>query len=76
VKVKRQRTADCVVIGLAGDNLKPALVLGLRHGDGNLHRLGRLRGVMCHLERTRSSQLQARERLFRRHGSKEKRRVL
>jgi hypothetical protein len=26
VRVKRQRTADCVVIGVAGDNLKPALV--------------------------------------------------
>jgi ATP-dependent DNA ligase len=25
VKVKRQHTADCVVIGLAGDSLKPAL---------------------------------------------------
>jgi ATP-dependent DNA ligase len=39
VKVKRQRTVDCVVIGVAGDNLKPALVLALRHGDGNLHHL-------------------------------------
>src|SRR5438067_12139131 len=27
VKVKRQRTADCVVIGLAGDLARPALVL-------------------------------------------------
>jgi ATP-dependent DNA ligase len=47
VKVKRQRTVDCVVIGLAGDAVNPALVLGLRHADGALHHLGRLRG--CHL---------------------------
>ena len=42
VKVKRQRTVDCVVIGLAGDAVNPALVLGLRHADGILHHLGRL----------------------------------
>ena len=42
VKVKRQRTVDCVVIGLAGDAVNPALVLGLRHADGVLHHLGRL----------------------------------
>src|SRR5712692_4368729 len=45
VKVKRQRTVDCVVIGLAGDAVNPALVLGLRHADGVLHHLGRLSGV-------------------------------
>ena len=28
------------MIGLAGDSLKPALVLGLRHGAGNLHHFG------------------------------------
>jgi ATP-dependent DNA ligase len=28
VKVKRQRTADCAVIGIAGDRAQPALVLG------------------------------------------------
>jgi hypothetical protein len=37
VKVKRQRTVDCVVIGLAGAAVNPALVLGLRHADGVLH---------------------------------------
>jgi ATP-dependent DNA ligase len=40
IKIKRYRTADCVVIGLAGDLRTPKLVLGLRHGDGNLHHLG------------------------------------
>src|SRR5205085_11721206 len=33
IKVKRQRTVDCVVIGIAGDNDSPRLALGLRHGD-------------------------------------------
>jgi len=37
VKVKRHRTVDCVVIGLADDAVNPALVLGLRHADGVLH---------------------------------------
>jgi ATP-dependent DNA ligase len=37
VKVKRYRTADCVVIGIAGELQRPKLVLGLRHKDGNLH---------------------------------------
>jgi len=40
VKVKRQRTADCAVIGVAGDRAQPALVLGLRHPDGALHHFG------------------------------------
>jgi ATP-dependent DNA ligase len=40
VKIKRYRTADCVVIGIAGDLQRPKLVLGLRHKDGNLHHLG------------------------------------
>src|SRR5437899_2335029 len=31
VKVKKQRTADCVVIAIVGDRAQPALVLGLRH---------------------------------------------
>ena len=53
MKVKRQRTVDCVVIGLAGQAANPALVLGLRHADGILHHLGRLGVVICHLERTR-----------------------
>src|SRR6516164_8101927 len=40
VKIKRYRTADCVVIGIAGDLQRPKLVLALRHQDGNLHHLG------------------------------------
>ncbi|MBV9157699.1 MAG: hypothetical protein JO097_15655, partial [Acidobacteriaceae bacterium] len=40
IKVKRYRTVDCVVIGLAGDTSTPKLVLGLRHGDGLTHHLG------------------------------------
>lgn len=50
VKVKRQRTADCVVIGVAGKLEAPALVLALRHADGELHHLGRRGSVNCHLE--------------------------
>jgi ATP-dependent DNA ligase len=49
VKVKRRRTVDCVVIGIAGDHTRPWLVLGLRHADGQLHHLGRPHGVICHL---------------------------
>ena len=49
IKVKRQRTVDCVVVGVAGDNTSPTLVLGLRHGDHELHHLGRLGVVICHL---------------------------
>jgi ATP-dependent DNA ligase len=37
IKVKRQRTIDCAVIGLAGDVDAPRLVLGLHHADGRLH---------------------------------------
>jgi hypothetical protein len=57
VKVKRRRTVDCVVIGIAGDHTHPRLVLGLRHADGQLHHLGRLVGVICHLERKRHRRL-------------------
>jgi ATP-dependent DNA ligase len=45
VKVKRQRTADCVVIGVTGDAARPSLVLGLRHPDGELHHLGVTRPI-------------------------------
>jgi DNA-binding CsgD family transcriptional regulator len=48
IKVKRQRTMDCVVIGIAGDAHSPKLVLALTHGDEELHHLGRLGGVICH----------------------------
>ena len=37
IKIKRQRTVDCAVIGLAGETKTPKLVLALRHADGNLH---------------------------------------
>ena len=47
VKIKRYHTADCVVIGIAGDLQRPKLVIGQRHEDGKLHHLRRLRGVMC-----------------------------
>ena len=40
IKVKRQRTADCVVMGVAGDMCRPMLVLGLRHADGQLRHFG------------------------------------
>jgi ATP-dependent DNA ligase len=45
IKVKRQRTADCVVIGVAGDDHAPTLVLALRHADGNLHLFGTCRQI-------------------------------
>jgi ATP-dependent DNA ligase len=47
VKVKRLRSVDCVVVGLAGELAAPKLVLALRHADGRLHHLGRLGGVIC-----------------------------
>jgi ATP-dependent DNA ligase len=47
LKIKRYRTVDCAVIGVAGDLNAAKLVLGLRHPDGTSHHLGRLRG--CHL---------------------------
>jgi bifunctional non-homologous end joining protein LigD len=47
VKVKRQRTIDCAVVGITGDLSWPRLVLGLRHADGQLHHLGRPGGVIC-----------------------------
>lgn len=50
IKVKRQRTIDCVVIGIAGDVHSRKLVVALTHGDGALHHLGRLGGVICHLQ--------------------------
>ena len=37
IKVKRRRTADCVVVGLASDESAPMLVPALRHLDGELH---------------------------------------
>jgi ATP-dependent DNA ligase len=40
VTVKRRRTLDCVVIGVAGDVTHPWLVLALRHADGGYHHAG------------------------------------
>jgi ATP-dependent DNA ligase len=40
VKVKRQRTVECVVVGVAGDVATPRLVLALWHSDGRLHHFG------------------------------------
>jgi len=39
IKVKRRRTADCVVVGFSGDESAPMLVLALRHRDGEMHLL-------------------------------------
>jgi ATP-dependent DNA ligase len=36
VKVKRHRTVDCAVVGVAGDIGAPKLVLALRHADEQL----------------------------------------
>jgi ATP-dependent DNA ligase len=45
LKVKRQRTADCVVVGIAGDERMPMLVLGLRDAAGQLRTFGVTRTV-------------------------------
>jgi hypothetical protein len=52
VKVKRYRTIDCIVIGVAGDPAAPKLVLGLRHPDRLAHHLRRLTDVICHADGT------------------------
>jgi len=41
LKIKRYRTVDCVVMGVAGNLDTPKLVLGLTHPDGKAHRSGR-----------------------------------
>jgi hypothetical protein len=41
------------VLGVAGDDDAPTLILGLRYPDGRLHHLGRLGGVICHLQPNR-----------------------
>ncbi len=40
IKVKRIRTADCVVVRVAGDDTAPILVLALRGSDGELRLCG------------------------------------
>jgi ATP-dependent DNA ligase len=45
IKVKRYQTADCVVIGIAGDGDTPRLVLALRYEDGTLHHAGLTRVI-------------------------------
>jgi ATP-dependent DNA ligase len=59
IKVKRQNSVDCVVIGLAGDPAAPSLVLGLRHSDGDLHHLGRIDFVICHFQWVRPLRLRS-----------------
>jgi ATP-dependent DNA ligase len=49
IKVKRQRTVDCVVMGIAGDVTSPKLVLGLRHTDGQLHHFAVTRPLAAEL---------------------------
>ena len=45
LKIKRVHTVDCIVIGLAGDDREPMLVLALRHKDSELHHFGLTRPV-------------------------------
>jgi hypothetical protein len=66
-KVKRQRTADCALIGIVGDHDRPSLVLALRHRDGEFHHLGRLGGVICHLGWTHRVRLQTRQGVLGSH---------
>jgi hypothetical protein len=68
IKVKRQRTADCAVIGVTGDWSRPSLVLGLRHADGLLHHLGRIRPVICPVQRMRCPPLVPGQSVPRRHS--------
>jgi ATP-dependent DNA ligase len=76
IKVKRQRSVDCVVVGLAGEMATPKLVLALRHADGRLHHLGRLGGVIRHVQWTRRAEPKTCQSFFRRYRSKEKSSVL
>ncbi len=49
VKVKRQRTVDCVVIGIAGEIATPKLVVALRHGADRLHQFAVTRPLASEL---------------------------
>jgi ATP-dependent DNA ligase len=49
IKIKRYRSVDCLVIGVAGDLDAPKLVLGLRHPDGMSHHLGVTRALRAEL---------------------------
>lgn len=40
IKVKRYRTVECAVIGIADDSASPKLMLGLCHQGGALHHIG------------------------------------
>ena len=64
IKVKRRRTADCVVVGVPGDESAPMLVLALRHLDGEM----RLCGVTHRVPKELTDPL---ERLIRRAGPPE-----
>jgi ATP-dependent DNA ligase len=46
VKVKRERTVDCVVVGLVGDERTPGLVLALRDTEGHLRTFGVSRAIL------------------------------
>jgi ATP-dependent DNA ligase len=43
--LKRYRSIDCIVIGVAGDLATPRLVLGLMHSDNLAHHLGVTRAL-------------------------------
>src|SRR5205814_9136639 len=57
IKVKRIRTADCVVVGVAGEESAPMLVLALRHTDGELRHCGLTRPVPRVLRDRKSTRL-------------------
>ncbi len=63
IKVKRRRTADCVVVGVAGDESAPMLVLALRHLDGEMR--------LCGVTRVPKELTDPLERLIRRAGPPE-----
>src|SRR5205823_11199548 len=63
IKVKRIRTADCVVVGVAGEESAPMLVLALRHLDGELH--------LCGVARVPKQLTDPLEQLVRRAGPPE-----
>ena len=60
IKVKRRRTADCVVVGVAGDESAPMLVLALRHLDGEMR--------LCGVTRVPKELTDPLEQLIRRAG--------
>ena len=63
IKVKRRRTADCAVVGVAGDESAPMLVLALRHLDGEMR--------LCGVTRVPKELTDPLEQLIRRAGPPE-----